>query len=75
MYHFEITESQRGVEQMSTNEKAAQKARADRLRRRIDEIKSGNVGRKLEHENPKDFIERRMREIEEQSRNTENSTE
>ena len=60
---------------MSTNEKAAQKARADRLRMRIEEIKSGDAKKKPESEAPRDFIERRMRELEKEDRNTDTDSE
>jgi len=48
---------------MSKSEKEAQKTRADRLRNRINEIKSGNW-ESVKPNNPKDYIERKMRETE-----------
>jgi hypothetical protein len=65
----------KGVRRMTTSEKAAQKARADRLRLRIDQIKSGNFGGRPACESPRDFVERRMREIEEQNKNRERENE
>jgi hypothetical protein len=55
---------------MSSSEKAAQKARADRLRAKIEELKSGGLGKKPAHETPRDFTERKMREAEKASKDT-----
>lgn len=42
-----------------------QKARAKRLREEIDRLKSGGGSRKGKAESPRDFTERRRRELEE----------
>jgi len=55
---------------MSTEPDAAQKARAERLRKKVEELKQGpeepETGQTKEpekKESPRDFIHRRMREI------------
>ena len=52
---------------MSSSEKKAQQARADRLRARIEKIKSGEVGNNRP-QNPRDFIEQKMREAEKEKK-------
>jgi hypothetical protein len=61
---------------MATDEDAARKARADRLRTQIDKMKTPDKQEQPapqqkpggKRESPREFIERRMREIEEQKR-------
>jgi len=59
---------------MATDDSAARKARADRLRARIEELKTpAEEGKPVEEkkpadkrESPRDFVHRRMKEIKEQ---------
>jgi hypothetical protein len=61
------------MKKAATDDAAARKARAERLRERIEQLQRGPATAKQEqaapgaapkHESPREFIERRMRELE-----------